>query len=338
MDSLTHIVTGACMGELVAGRQLGKKAMLIGAIAQSIPDLDFVASFWLPVCRDLLAHRGFTHSLLFALLAALLLAWVSMWLYKGRNMTAGRWLALWGSQLLAHLFIDCFNAYGTGLFEPFSHYRVSFNAVYVADPLFTLWPLVAAIVLLVRRMSWPGRSRTARVALGLCGAFLVYATTAKLLITRQVQEIFARQHIAHRRYFTTPTPLNSLLWYVVAEDDSGYHTGYRSLLDGADTIAFHYAPQQKALLAAAARPGDVAHLLRFSQGYYTLGMRHDSVVFNEVRFGEINGWESSHPQFMCYYFLQYPDANDMIIQRGRVASWNRERILRFLRRISGHAS
>jgi inner membrane protein len=45
MDSLTHIVTGACIGELFLGKQLGKKAMLWGAITQSLPDIDFVTSF-----------------------------------------------------------------------------------------------------------------------------------------------------------------------------------------------------------------------------------------------------------------------------------------------------
>ena len=52
MDSLTHIVLGAAIGELMAGRKLGKKALLIGAIANSLPDIDFVASFWLDPARD----------------------------------------------------------------------------------------------------------------------------------------------------------------------------------------------------------------------------------------------------------------------------------------------
>src|SRR5450759_1887192 len=65
MDSLTHLALGACMGEAFAGRTLGKKAMLWGALAQSIPDIDFIASFWLDTSSNLLAHRGFTHSFVF---------------------------------------------------------------------------------------------------------------------------------------------------------------------------------------------------------------------------------------------------------------------------------
>ena len=58
MDSLTHIVLGACVGEVIAGKKLGRKAWLAGAIFQSFPDIDFIAGFWLSPAEDLLAHRG----------------------------------------------------------------------------------------------------------------------------------------------------------------------------------------------------------------------------------------------------------------------------------------
>jgi inner membrane protein len=40
MDSLTQIVLGGAVGELIAGRRMGNKAVLWGAIAGTIPDLD----------------------------------------------------------------------------------------------------------------------------------------------------------------------------------------------------------------------------------------------------------------------------------------------------------
>jgi inner membrane protein len=33
MDSLTHIVAGACIGEIALGKKIGRKAMLWGALA-----------------------------------------------------------------------------------------------------------------------------------------------------------------------------------------------------------------------------------------------------------------------------------------------------------------
>ena len=40
MDSLTQIVLGGAIGELIAGKRMGNKAVLWGAIAGTIPDLD----------------------------------------------------------------------------------------------------------------------------------------------------------------------------------------------------------------------------------------------------------------------------------------------------------
>ena len=44
MDSITHIAFGACMGDAFSGKQLGKKALLWGVMAQSIPDIEFIAA------------------------------------------------------------------------------------------------------------------------------------------------------------------------------------------------------------------------------------------------------------------------------------------------------
>ena len=44
MDSLTHIVVGAVMGDAIAGRRLGRKAMWLGALFQTIPDFDVIAA------------------------------------------------------------------------------------------------------------------------------------------------------------------------------------------------------------------------------------------------------------------------------------------------------
>ena len=88
MDSLTQIVLGGAIGELVAGKRMGNKAVLWGAIAGTIPDLDvFLRVFYHPT-EAALVHRGFSHSLLFALLAAPAIAWLM-------NMLTKRVYGLW---------------------------------------------------------------------------------------------------------------------------------------------------------------------------------------------------------------------------------------------------
>jgi len=82
MDSVTHIVLGACVGEVLMDKKAGKKALLWGALAQSIPDIDFINGAWMPLTKELMAHRGITHSFLFALLASFFLALVAKQWHK----------------------------------------------------------------------------------------------------------------------------------------------------------------------------------------------------------------------------------------------------------------
>ena len=70
MDSLTQIILGAAVGEVVLGKKIGNKAMLYGAIAGTIPDLDVLASFFTDTVSALEIHRGFTHSIFFSVLFA----------------------------------------------------------------------------------------------------------------------------------------------------------------------------------------------------------------------------------------------------------------------------
>lgn len=75
MDSVTQIVLGAAVGEVVLGKKLGNKAMLWGAIAGTIPDLDVYQSLFFDKLRANELHRGFSHSILFSIVFAPLMAW-----------------------------------------------------------------------------------------------------------------------------------------------------------------------------------------------------------------------------------------------------------------------
>lgn len=66
MDSLSQIVLGAAVGEVMLGKKIGNRAMLWGGIAGTIPDLDVLSSPFLTPLQGLVFHRGISHSLFFA--------------------------------------------------------------------------------------------------------------------------------------------------------------------------------------------------------------------------------------------------------------------------------
>ena len=173
MDSITHIALGACMGEAFLDRKLGKKAMVWGALAQSVPDIDFVASFWMNTPGTLLAHRGFTHSFLFVAIISVFFALMAERWHRPHNISFRKWLQFFAGVIFAHVFIDAFNNYGVGWFEPFSHQRISFNAIYVADPFFSIWPALALIILIATKHGWRQRKKWWTMGLGLSAIYLL---------------------------------------------------------------------------------------------------------------------------------------------------------------------
>src|SRR5690554_4135784 len=90
MDSLTQIVLGAAVGEAVLGKKVGNKAMLYGAIAGTIPDLDVYASHFTDTVSALAIHRGFTHSIVFSVLFAPIFGWLVSRYESYRILKAGR--------------------------------------------------------------------------------------------------------------------------------------------------------------------------------------------------------------------------------------------------------
>jgi len=336
MDSVTHIALGACIGEAFFERGFGKKAMIWGALAQSIPDIDFVAGLWTSPAGDLLSHRGFTHSILFTLLIIPVFALSADKIHRPHNIAFRTWLLFFATEVFIHLFIDGFNNYGIGWFEPFSHVRYSFNTIYVADPFFSLVPGIALFMLIILNRFSTRRRFWWRLGLIVPFIYLGYCTINKIKITSDVNQAFEKQHIPHERYFTTPAPLQNWLWYVVAGNDSGYYVGFRSLFDNKKEISFEYFPRNDSLLKPVANDEDIHKLIRFSKQFYTIEKWNDTLVFNDLRFGQIIGWQKPKERFVFHYFLQYPADNNMVVQRGRFAGWNWEVAKNFLRRIGGN--
>jgi len=325
------------MGELIAGHKIGRKARVVGGLAQLIPDIDFIFGSWMSPAANALAHRGFTHSFLFLILITPLLAWVVRRWWGDKAVSWRAWIIFLGAEVATHLFLDAFNAYGTGWFEPFSHQRVSFNAVFVADPFFSI-PLGIALALLVlARTQFRWRRLTCIIALSLSGIYLGYGLYNKWQVDRSTRQAILRQHLTPTAYFTTPTPFNNWLWYIVATDMTGSYVGYRSVFDESQDLHFEFFPRQDSLLRYA--PPEYMHevslLKRLSQGHYTVEARGDTLIFNDLRFGQMLGWQYPRAGFVFHYYLRPALDNKLVLQRGRFAGWDAEATRALIQRMEG---
>lgn len=336
MDSLTHIALGACIGELFTDKQFGKRAMVWGALAQSIPDIDFIGALWLSPTEDLLAHRGFTHSILFGLLMTFFLAIAAERFHRPHNISLKKWMWFIGTEIAVHLFIDGFNNYGIGWFVPFSDQRFSFNVLYVADPFFSIASGIACLLLLFRSSNHIKRVLWAKRAITITVIYLIYASINKQLIVSDINTLSSKQNIVYDDIMTTPSPLNSWLHFVVLKKDSVFKVGYHSVFDKDDSLVVYPFSQQDGLLYEVRDHREVQDLKKFSQGYYTIEKKSDTLVFNDLRFGQVIGWHDPTQPFVFHYYLSHPDDNHLVVQRGRFARWEKETAKAFVKKIAGN--
>lgn len=324
------------MGEAFAGKTVGKKAMLWGVLAQSIPDIDFIASFWLNTSKNLLAHRGFTHSILFALLITPAIAAAANHFHPPHNISFKRWFLFIGSVIFIHIFLDAFNNYGVGWFEPFSHVRISFNTIYVADPFFSVVPDIALVLLLLFRQRNLFRRKIWMIGLLVPFIYVGYTVANKMIITHKTKAALALQNIRYDKLLITPAPLQSWLWFIAAGNDTGFYTGYRSVFDKKPSTYFHFTAKNDHLKSEIKNQKELNNLIRFSQSFYVLEKRKDSLLFFDVRFGQVVGWQNPAEQFAFYYYLQPNVDNTLVVQRGRFAKWNKQSFTSLLECIKGN--
>ncbi len=322
MDSLTHIVLGACIGEVILDKNAGKKAILWGALAQSVPDIDFIAGAWMPVSTELLAHRGITHSFLFGIVIAFFLSLIAVRWHKAEPISLKKWYFFFLIEIACHLLLDSLNNYGIGWFEPFSSKRIAFNVLYVADPVFSIVPGIAFATLLFLKSDHQHRLKWARTGIIASFIYMTFAFVNKYKVEKFVQTFVESSEKIYTNHFSTPTLLNNLLWFIVLEEKSGYHVAYRSIFDHSPTLELTFFPKNDSLLNPIDDHIEVMELKNFSQGFYTINQIKDTLVFSDLRFGQVNGWQNPHSRFAFQYYLSHPDNNDLVVQRGRMAGFN----------------
>jgi len=333
MDSLTHIVLGACIGEVLLDKNAGRKAILWGALAQSVPDIDFIAGSWMPVSTELLAHRGITHSFLFGIAISFFLALIAARWHKAEPISLKKWFYFFLIEIACHLFLDAFNNYGIGWFEPFSSIRISFNIIYVVDPLFTIVPAISFVLLIFLKTEHRHRIKWARAGILASFIYLSFALVNKFTIDKSVSHSIARSGLSSDNYFTTPTLLNNLLWFIVIQDEAGFKIGYRSIFDTSGVLKLHHVDRNDSLLSSIKDHKEVMELKQFSQGFYTIEKVGDTLLFNDLRFGQSSGIKKPDNKFAFHYYLSHPNDNHLVVQRGRFEGFDSEMIRAMWRKI-----
>jgi inner membrane protein len=175
-----------------------------------------------------------------------------------------------------------------------------------------------------------------KFGLTISSIYLMYCVVNKNIINHDVRQQLAKQQIPYTEYFTTPAPLQNWLWYIVAGNDSNYFVGYRSVFDKAKDLSLQKFIRNTSYIDSLRNRRDVQQLVRFSQGFYTIEKKQDTLIFNDLRFGQIIGWQNPHEGFAFHYYLYPPIDNTLVVQRGRFAKWNWQAVESMFNRIKGN--
>ena len=403
MDSLTQIVLGAAVGEAAAGRKIGNRAMLWGAVAGTIPDLDdMIGSLFMNEINGLAFHRAITHSIFFAVVFSFLIAYYTNWLYSNgyhknkvyRIVAMGftvlflalvcgvfglifytlfSWIGLCVSALLSvaalsyfvkrmknnyldedqetinigywswynlffwaiftHPILDSFTTYGTQLFAPFSNYRVAFNNISVADPVYTVPFLICVISagLMARRYhlesnnhidqkfrlsseSYKWRQRINILGIVLSTSYIGWTFYNKMKVNKVMEHTLESMNIDYSRYMTSPTILNNILWSGTAETEQSFYTGLYSFYDRDQTFKLFEVPKNHDWLEAKADDNVVETLKWFSNDYYSVLRRKDGrLQINDMRFGTFRGKQDGEDSYIFRFIVEKDEQDNYVL-------------------------
>ena len=284
MDSVTQIALGAAVGEAVLGRKIGNRAMLWGAIAGTLPDLDVFVPLG-DVVKDFTYHRSASHSLLMLALATPLLVWLITRIHPSLREHRTRWMLLVYLAFATHVLLDSFTVYGTQIFWPVSNLPVAWSTIFIIDPLYTL-PLLAGVIAALVMSREHNRGHLAnRVGLAASSLYLAWTVAASFAAQHNFKSALQVQSIEYDKIYSLPAAFNSLLWRAVVMADNGYYEAYYSLLDATNDIRFSYYPSERKLLKGIEDYWPVQRLQWFSRGIYSVTRLQDDIVINDLRIG-----------------------------------------------------
>lgn len=288
MDSATQFLLGASITGATLGSRLGGRALLIGGLVGTLPDLDSFIPMGNAI-DNMTYHRGFSHSVFVLTLAAPVVAYAITRVI--RDVRETYWpvaLTVW-LVLVTHAILDSLTTYGTQIFWPLPvEAPAAWPAVFIIDPLYTLALLAGVLCLWLMRRNRPRGIRINRALLAVSTVYLGLGLTGNMIVRANAE---AHPDLQGMRVFVQPTPFNILYWQVLAVDDSHYVTGLTTPLPSCP-IAELARHERLTDAPHGFRPDEsVRRLEWFTDGFYTYQDRGDSIAIADLRIGY-------HPDFV----------------------------------------
>ena len=282
MDSVTQFALGASISGVLLGPRIGPKALLIGGIVATLPDLDSLVPLD-DAIDNMTYHRGFSHSVIVQTALSPLITYAigkivpSSWQHK-KMLFLTVWLAL-----ITHSLLDSLTTYGTQIFWPLEiGPPVALPAIFIIDPIYTLLLLIGFAAILLARNKPGGGYRTNRIMLALSCAYLAIGLTGNTIVSSRAS---ANPLLRDMRIHVQPTAFNLLVWQVTAISEDKIATGLTSLLDDCGVRNLITVPRLQLPSGIREIPPSVKRLEWFTDGFYSYGEKDGAWTITDLRMG-----------------------------------------------------
>ncbi|HLV78072.1 MAG TPA: metal-dependent hydrolase [Marinobacter sp.] len=278
MDSITQAALGAALAGTIAGKTLGRSALLTGALLGTLPDMDVVINYGTAVA-NFTQHRGFSHSLLVLTPLSFLIAW-GLWRWQPR-LSYRHWLLMVALILISHPLLDAFTTYGTQLWWPLATPPVAFNTIFIIDPLYTLPLLAGCLAFLIR----PPARRAMALGLALSTLYLAWSGVAQQLMTGRVEPALAQAGLKQPKLMVQPMPFTTLLWRATALTDDHRIEVVTGFFDRSQELTLEYFPRNPHLRQATAHLPEASRLEWFTRGFLEYNQEGSQITATDIRLG-----------------------------------------------------
>lgn len=202
------------------------------------------------------------------------------------NTSFREWYWLFFLALSTHWLLDCFTAFGTQIFQPFSSYRVAFNNISVVDPFYTI-PFLACMILVASSVrNTPKRILFKNLGLGISSFYMLLTLVNKWHVDQVFDQAYAHRNIQPIRSSAGPTILNNFLWSGVAEDKDNFYVGRYSVFDSDPNLHhLNIISKNDSLYTLWSSDKDYQTLRWFSNGYLTPFVTDSVIYLSDLRYG-----------------------------------------------------
>lgn len=281
LDSVSQVVLGVAACHAIAGKELGRKALILGAVLGTLPDLDVLINYGDAV-SNFTNHRGFSHSIFVLTAVTPFVSFLLKRFSAFKNIGYKRLLlAIWLA-LVTHPILDSFTVYGTQLFWPLPRAPESWASIFIIDPLYTLPLLITGLWVLFKK---PHNKHLSVFALLISSAYLGWSLYAKSQVIDHIQREMSRQGITYQALKVTPERFNTLNWRGIVMDKSVFYETRASVLHPYKPLNFNAYPHNKQWLPNLGNNAAAQRLAWFTNGFYKITDRQNMIIISDLRMG-----------------------------------------------------